>query len=179
MPCPCAYQPSHQCVPLTHEETNSPQVPSTLQNRTNQPDITSDGLTDPPNPARLTIVIPRWGDENRPPGAHNAITKEVVCEGAANEAKSTFCPAELREAIIDMMEAHLCALIHACIPGHPRSQLSLPVLKSRIPCWQASHWLYKPIQFRLGPVVCLSCFESSASASAKPGLDSAGQLYEH
>jgi hypothetical protein len=57
-------------------------------------------------------------DENAN-GAPHHVTKQARAEPRDEETNSIFCPAEFREAIVDMIEAHLCT--HPSIPrvSHP------------------------------------------------------------
>jgi hypothetical protein len=116
--------------PPQQGNSSSP-TPPPLQDQTNRPRTSmaaSPSCAVPPaGPEKLTIRLPRRGDENVPAeinstAASGGMVKDVSRLEVTECAKRTFCPVELREAIVDMMEMHLCA--HPSIPGysHPSKE---------------------------------------------------------
>lgn len=67
--------------------------------------------------AGFKLRLPAAQPTTTTPGSEEAIDKEVSTdEGNKTGSRRTFCPAEYRETIIDMMEKHYCA--HPSIPGY-------------------------------------------------------------
>lgn len=98
IPAPATSESPAVTEPITH--------PTTFQHAEDQHSVVG---TD--NPRRITIRIPP------PSSTHNATsTTEDEPNEEVTNGRHTFCPMEHRDAVVEMMEHHLCA--HPLIPGY-------------------------------------------------------------
>ncbi|KAJ7182122.1 hypothetical protein C8R46DRAFT_885355 [Mycena filopes] len=89
--------------------------PDTVFLRVKPPNTTEQPVAGPSKPLSESTQPGNTAKENIPPGGSGKLTIKIPARPDEEEER-VFCPSDLRQRVIDLMETHFCA--HPLIPGY-------------------------------------------------------------